>query len=114
MAQLVKIGSSQGVRIPEPLIEQSHLEGKELTIRIVNDGILIIPERKVGGVAARADEECKPILQPDSLIKSSRNGRGPRKGWAQVIEQIILAQGPEVIDEEWLSLPLDADKGMEW
>nr|VFJ45415.1 MAG: antitoxin MazE [Candidatus Kentron sp. DK] len=114
MVQLVKIGNSQGVRIPRPLVEQAHLEGKELTIRIVTDGVLITPEQKVGGAPPRTSEAGKPILQPDSLIKSSRNEKAPRKGWAQAIEQTILAQGTEAIDDEWLDAPLDSDEDPTW
>jgi len=29
MAHLVRIGNSQGIRIPKAFIEQAHLEGKE-------------------------------------------------------------------------------------
>ncbi len=43
MAHLVKIGNSQGIRIPKPLIQQAHLEGKELDIQVVNQGILVTP-----------------------------------------------------------------------
>jgi len=60
MVQLVKIGSSQGVRIPKLLIEKSPLEGKE-QFQIVNNGLLIIPEKEA------------------------------RKGWEQTIEKTISA-----------------------
>ena len=33
MAHLVKIGNSQGIRIPKPLVEQAQLEGKELKLQ---------------------------------------------------------------------------------
>ncbi len=46
MAHLVKIGNSQGIRIPKPLIQQAHLEGKELDIQVVNQGILVTPSKK--------------------------------------------------------------------
>ena len=46
MAHLVKIGNSQGIRIPKPLIQQAHLEGKELDIQVVNQGILVTPRKK--------------------------------------------------------------------
>ena len=47
MAHLVKIGNSQGVRIPKSLIEQTELEGKELRFQVVNEGLLISPENGV-------------------------------------------------------------------
>ncbi len=42
MAQLIRIGNSQGLRIPKPLIEQGMLEGKELSIEVLEGGGLII------------------------------------------------------------------------
>ena len=41
MAHLVRIGNSQGIRIPKPFIEQAHLEGKELKFEVLNGGLLI-------------------------------------------------------------------------
>jgi len=35
MARIVKIGNSQGIRIPKPLVEQAGLEGRELTLKLV-------------------------------------------------------------------------------
>jgi len=84
MVQLVKMGNSQGIRIPKPLIDQAHLEGKELKLQIVNDGLLVTLEK------------------------------GARKGWEQAIEQTIAAQGQETFDKEWLDFPLDSDKDPEW
>ena len=84
MTQLVRIGNSQGVRIPKPLIEQAHLEGKELKLQLVNDGLLITPEKEA------------------------------RKGWKKAIEQTIVAQGQELLDDEWLDMPLDSDDELEW
>lgn len=84
MTQLVRIGNSQGIRIPKPLIEQAHLEGKELKLQLVNDGLLITPEK------------------------------GARDGWKEAIEQQISTCGQESLDEEWLDLPLDSDDDLEW
>jgi len=84
MTQLVRIGNSQGIRIPKPLIEQAHLEGKDLKLQIVNGGLLITPEK------------------------------GVREGWEEAIEQTISAQGQESLDEEWLDFPLDSDDELEW
>ncbi|WP_341327241.1 AbrB/MazE/SpoVT family DNA-binding domain-containing protein [Methylotuvimicrobium sp. KM2] len=77
MTQLIRIGNSQGIRIPKPLIEQANLEGKELKLQLVKGGLLITPEN------------------------------GVREGWKEAIEQTILAQGQESLDNEWLDLPLD-------
>lgn len=84
MTQLVKIGNSQGIRIPKPLIEQAHLEGKELKLQLVNGGLLITPEK------------------------------GVREGWRETIEQTLMAQGQEPLDEEWLGLTLESDDELEW
>ena len=84
MVHLVKIGNSQGIRIPKPLVEQAQLEGKELKLQLVGDGLLISPEKQA------------------------------REGWAEEIERTIAAQGNEVIDAEWLDLPLASDDDLEW
>jgi len=84
VAHLVKIGNSQGIRIPKPLVEQAQLEGKELKLQLVSDGLLISPVKET------------------------------REGWKEDIEQAIAAQGHEVIDVEWLDLPLASDDDLEW
>jgi len=43
MAHLIKIGNSQGIRIPQTLIQQAHLENQELTLQVVENGLLITP-----------------------------------------------------------------------
>ena len=84
MTHLVKIGKTQGIRIPKPRVEQAKLEGKELKLQLVNNGLLISPEKQA------------------------------RAGWEEQIEQTIAAQGQEVIDAEWLDLPLASDDDLEW
>lgn len=84
MAHLVKIGNSQGIRIPKPLVEQACLEGKELKLQLVSGGLLITPEK------------------------------GVRDGWKEVIEKTIKAKGHEVVDNEWLDLALASDDELEW
>ncbi|HEC13945.1 MAG TPA: AbrB/MazE/SpoVT family DNA-binding domain-containing protein [Acidiferrobacteraceae bacterium] len=84
MAHLVKIGNSQGIRIPKPLVEQAHLEGKELKLQVVKNGILVVPER------------------------------GVREGWKGSIEKLIGVHGHEPIDEEWLDPPLVSDDDLDW
>ncbi|HED14727.1 MAG TPA: AbrB/MazE/SpoVT family DNA-binding domain-containing protein [Gammaproteobacteria bacterium] len=84
MAHLVKIGNSQGIRIPKPLVEQAHLEGKELKLQLVSDGLLITPEKEA------------------------------RAGWKEAIEEVITAQGQEAVDSEWLDIPLVSDEELEW
>ena len=84
MAHLVKIGNSQGIRIPKPLVEQAHLEGKELKLQLVSDGLLITPEKEA------------------------------RDGWKEAIEGAIAAQGQETLDSEWLDTALASDDELEW
>lgn len=84
MTHLVKIGNSQGIRIPKPLIEQAQLEGRELKLQVLKEGILIVPEN------------------------------GVRAGWKEAIEQSLLANSSEVVDKEWLESPLASDAGLEW
>jgi antitoxin MazE len=40
---LTRIGNSQGIRIPKPLIAQANLENHELDFEIVENGLLIKP-----------------------------------------------------------------------
>lgn len=84
MAHLVKIGNSQGVRIPKPFIEQAHLEGKELKFQVVNGGLLITPKKEV------------------------------RLGWKEAIDSILKEKGNEAIDKEWLDAPLISEEHLEW
>ncbi len=84
MAHLVKIGNSQGIRIPKPLVEQAQLEGKELKLQLVSEGLLITPEKDA------------------------------RDGWKETIEGVIVAQGQEALDSDWLDTPLASDDELEW
>ena len=84
MAHLIKIGNSQGIRIPKPFIEQAHLEGKELELQVVDGGLFIAPMLK------------------------------PREGWAELIEETLVAQGAEKIDQEWLDSELTTNDELEW
>ncbi len=84
MAHLVKIGNSQGIRIPKPLVEQAQLEGKELKLQLVSEGILITPEKEA------------------------------REGWKEAIERVIAGQGQEAMDNDWLDSPLTSDDELEW
>ncbi len=84
MAHLVKIGNSQGIRIPKPLVEQARLEGKELKLQLVKDGLLISPQNSA------------------------------RSGWKEAIELSLAANDAESLDNDWLDLPLDSDDELEW
>ncbi len=41
MAQIIRIGNSQGIRIPKPIIELTNLAGQELEFTVLNEGLLI-------------------------------------------------------------------------
>jgi antitoxin MazE len=84
MATLVRIGNSQGIRIPKALIEQARLEDKELKLQIVKDGLLVSPSKK------------------------------PREGWKEAIEASLSVQGKEPLDGEWLDASLVSDHEWEW
>ena len=76
MVQLVRIGNSQGIRIPKAFIEQADLEGKKLKLEVFKDGLLVSHSKK------------------------------PREGWKEAIEATIKTYGQETPDSEWLDAPL--------
>lgn len=47
MTTLTKIGNSQGIRIPKPLIQQAHLENVDLELEVLENGLLIKPVNNV-------------------------------------------------------------------
>ena len=69
MTMLTRIGNSQGIRIPKPLITQAQLENVQIDLEVVENGLLI-----------------KPIL-------TSR-----RENWKDNIENILL-QNKNIEDE---------------
>ena len=46
MAKIVKIGNSQGIRIPKPIIALANLEDIELDFVVLDSGLLITPDKK--------------------------------------------------------------------
>ena len=77
MTMLTRIGNSQGIRIPKPLIAQANLENNKLDLEVVEEGLLI-----------------KPIL----------NTR--RKNWKSNIESVLL-KNKDKKDEAVISELLD-------
>ena len=47
MAKIIKIGNSQGIRIPKPIIALANLEDIELDFVVLDSGLLITPDKKV-------------------------------------------------------------------
>jgi antitoxin MazE len=43
MAQVIQIGNSKGIRIPQAIIKQTGFENKELVFKVVPEGLLITP-----------------------------------------------------------------------
>ena len=84
MTTLIRIGNSQGVRIPKAIIEQAQLNDKELKFKIIDDGLLIQPLKK------------------------------PREGWKKQFEKVQLVNNSNEIDKEWLDAPLVEDEEWEW
>ena len=68
MARLVQVGNSLGIRLPKAVIEMAGLEGCELDLKVVEEGVLITPvrPRRSGWSAAfqamHAAGEDKPLL----------------------------------------------------
>ena len=46
MAHIIKIGNSQGIRIPKPIVSIANLENQDLDFVVLNEGLLITPEKK--------------------------------------------------------------------
>jgi len=46
MAKIIKIGNSQGIRIPKPIIALSNIENIELDFVVLDSGLLITPDKK--------------------------------------------------------------------
>jgi len=46
MAHIIKIGNSQGIRIPKPIVELANLADKELAFVVLGEGLLIKAEKK--------------------------------------------------------------------
>ena len=84
MTTLIRIGNSQGVRIPKTIIEQAQLDDKELVFKVIDDGLLIQPAKK------------------------------PREGWKQQFDRAIQSQESKHSDQEWLDAPLVDNEDWEW
>lgn len=75
MSTLIQIGNSKGVRIPKALIEQAQLEGTEIELELLPQGLLIKPvaskhrqdwELKIQKIQARnATQDDEGLLQQE-------------------------------------------------
>lgn len=86
MAHLIKIGNSQGIRIPQALIKQAHLQDREFEIHVVDNGLLIIPINQT------------------------------RQGWEEQFKSISAAQSEQDFNENHNNLNHSAElpTGEEW
>ena len=67
MTTLTKIGNSQGVRIPKPIIKQANLENTEIEFVVVKEGLLLKPVKKV--VRQNWEDNIKKTLSKNKIIK---------------------------------------------
>ncbi|MBF0411749.1 MAG: AbrB/MazE/SpoVT family DNA-binding domain-containing protein [Desulfamplus sp.] len=84
MTTLIRIGNSQGIRIPKAIIEQAHLGDKELKFIVTDDGLLIQPVKK------------------------------HREGWKEHFDKAHQFQASSNEDMEWLEAPLVTKGDWEW
>jgi len=84
MASLIKLGNSQGIRIPKALIEQARLADAELEFKVTDEGLLIRPFE------------------------------APRQGWAERFAHAAEESAPYDADQKWLDAPLADDKDLAW
>ena len=61
MAQIIKIGNSQGIRIPKPIISLANLDNKELDFVVLDSGLLITSQKKARSGWDRHHNEEKPM-----------------------------------------------------
>ncbi len=84
MTMLIKIGNSQGIRIPKPIIKQAKLEDSEIEFEVTKNGLLLKPVKKK-----------------------------PRKGWENNIKE-VLSKNSKTNDEAFLEDFLNDDDLDEW
>ena len=84
MTTLIRIGNSQGVRIPKAIIDQAQLEDKELEFKIIDEGLLIQPVKK------------------------------PREGWGKQFDKIPQSQELSSAEWKWLDASLVDEEDWEW
>ena len=84
MTTLIRIGNSQGIRIPKAIIEQAQLKDKKLVFKINDHRLLIQPVQK------------------------------PRQGWKEKFNKILKTKRAETISREWLDAPLTDNEDWEW
>ena len=84
MPTLIRIGNSQGVRIPKAIIAQANLDDTELEFKVTDEGLLIHPVKKA------------------------------RDGWKEKFDIVLQSNELQESDKEWLDAPLLEDEDWEW
>jgi antitoxin MazE len=64
---LTRIGNSQGVRIPKPIIKQANLENSEIEFEVTQNGLLLKPIRR--SVRQNWEENIKNTLSKNKKMK---------------------------------------------
>ena len=67
MTMLTKIGNSQGVRIPKPIIKQANLENVEIEFEVTKNGLLLKPVKKTS--RQNWEENIKDLLSKNKNLK---------------------------------------------
>jgi antitoxin MazE len=70
--QIIKIGNSKGIRIPKPLLEQSHLDG-EVELEVMKEGLLIKSSSKPRYNWAKAFQEMSENDGDELVIEDTAN-----------------------------------------
>lgn len=78
MTMLIKIGNSQGVRIPKAIIKQAHLENSPLEFEVTAQGLLLRPVQKK-----------------------------PREGWEEAFKQMAQAGDDTLLIDDGLDLDFE-------
>lgn len=78
MTMLIKIGNSQGVRIPKAIIKQAHLENAPLEFEVTAQGLLLKPTKKK-----------------------------PREGWAEAFQQMANSGDDALLIDDGLDLDFE-------
>jgi antitoxin MazE len=71
MTMLTKIGNSQGIRIPKPLIQQAHLENANLELEVLKNGLLIKPVNNMGRDAWK--ENIEKVISKNKALYDEGN-----------------------------------------
>ena len=67
MTMLTKIGNSQGIRIPKPIIKQANLENAEIEFEVTKNGLLLKPVKK--SIRKNWEENIKNTLSKNKNSK---------------------------------------------